>query len=357
MSHLPPSPATSRTTVSVLYPEGRGTIGVRGDAPLSWEETRPATRRDGELWIFEFDVVEHELIELKLVRNDEDWEEGRNYVVHAGDQLDVAPYFDEASPELLDSRIIGEGDAALSVRVLLPPSYKEQTSKRYPVLYVLDGQSLWTTSEDPFGVWGLDATLASLFELHAMAEIIVVAIDTSERRADRLSPIADEENGGGQASVLLDAIVDKLIPIIDGEFRTKAHREDRAIMGSSMGGLFSFFAAWKRSDVFGKAACLSSSFWWADRWMVKTASSDKPSPEPMIYLDSGAAMNPYERDPSLRDGFHHTRSMYRALLRLGYVAGQNLHRLTFAGESHEAAAWAARVALPLQILFPQDGTS
>jgi predicted alpha/beta superfamily hydrolase len=345
--------SASPTRVRVRYPQERGTIGLRGDAPLSWEETCGPTMRAGDHWLFEFEVPEHDLIEVKLVRNDDDWQEGRNYMVHAGDQLDIEPYFDRAKPELLAQATLGEGENALRYQILLPPSYEEQSSKRYPVLYVLDGQSLWSTSEDPFGVWNLDATLAELFELHAMEEIIVVAIETGERRLDRLSPVRDEEGEGGLGEQLLAAIVQHLVPLVDRDFRTKSAREDRGVMGSSLGGLFAFFAAWSRSDVFGKAACLSSSFWWADRWMVRQAArGPAPSPMPSIYVDSGAAQNPYEKDPSLRDGFHHTRSMYRALLRLGYQPGSNLHRLTFAGESHNASAWASRVALPLQLLFP-----
>jgi predicted alpha/beta superfamily hydrolase len=353
--HAPPENTTAfpTTKVRVRYPTERGTIGLRGDAPLSWEETLGPTRRTGDHWLFEFDVAEHDLVELKLVRDDGDWQEGRNYVVHAGDQVDIEPYFDRSGPDLQPPAVLGEGERALRYQVLLPPSYEEQTSKRYPTLYAVDGQSLWTTSEDPYGVWNLDSTLAGLFELHAMEEIIVVAIETSEGRVDLLTPVKEEDGEGGQAESLLQVIGEALVPLIDRDFRTRPSRADRGVMGSSLGGLFAFFAAWTQPDVFGKAACLSSSFWWADRWMVRqVARGPAPSPPPSFYLDSGAALNPHEKDPSLRDGFHHTRSMYRALLRLGYVPGRNLHRLTFAGESHNAAAWASRVALPLQLLFP-----
>ena len=73
---------------------------------------------------------------------------------------------------------------------------------------------------------------------------------------------------------------------------------------------------------------------------------------PLFYIDSGASMSPFERDPNLRDGFHHTRSMMRTLLGVGYALGTDLHRLVFAGHAHNADSWAARVALPLQLLFP-----
>jgi predicted alpha/beta superfamily hydrolase len=100
--------------------------------------------------------------------------------------------------------------------------------------------------------------------------------------------------------------------------------------------------------VFGKAICLSSSFWWANRRMIRDAAM-APSPRPTIYLDSGVALNP---DAPSQDGFQHTRSMQRALLRAGYVNGDDLHSLAFPGQSHSTAAWSARVAIPLQLLFP-----
>ena len=75
----------------------------------------------------------------------------------------------------------------------------------------------------------------------------------------------DSKYGGGRAAEHLEAITSVLKPRIDAELRTRVGREDTALIGSSLGGLFSFYAAWTRPDVFGKAICLSSSFWWANR--------------------------------------------------------------------------------------------
>jgi predicted alpha/beta superfamily hydrolase len=218
------------------------------------------------------------------------------------------------------------------------------------VLYAQDGQALWVSSPDPFGVWRLDETIDHLLELAVIQELIVVAIDTSERRLDRLGPVPDAAYGGGQGALHLRAIVDVLKPHIDGELRTLPGPEHTGVMGSSMGGLFAFYAAWTRPDVFGKAICLSSSFWWANRFMIR-AVTEAPSPRPLIYLDSGAALHAEEPNASAHDGFHHTRAMHRALGRVGYTSA-DLRRLTFPGQSHNAEAWATRVAIPLQLLFP-----
>jgi predicted alpha/beta superfamily hydrolase len=237
---------------------------------------------------------------------------------------------------------------SLRYQVLLPPSYDEQRSRHYPVLYAQDGQALWSSSSDPFGIWALDTVMDQLLELAVMSELIVVGIDTSEARMDRLGPLRDKTYGGGRAAEHLDAITNVLKPRIDTELRTRTGRKDTAVIGSSLGGLFSFYAAWNRPDVFGKAICLSSSFWWANRHMIREANV-APSPRPTIYLDSGVANNP---DAPSQDGFQHTRSMQRALVRAGYTNGEDLHCLAFPGQVHSTSAWRARVAIPLQLLFP-----
>jgi predicted alpha/beta superfamily hydrolase len=368
LSAVPPSRRYRSTKprrpalIEVIYPRERGTIGLRGnEAPLSWEVTFPPTRSEGDRQVFEVSVPEDDILDFKIVRNDEDWSTGRNYMVHAGDHLHIDAYFDATRAELLAPETVEHAGRPMTFQVLLPPSYGEQTTKRYPVLVVMDGQSMWTVSDDPYGVWKLDDTLNELFELSAIEELIVVAIDNSVDRAERLSPMPDPEGGGGHAKQELDAIIDAVLPLVRERFRTKTDSpRDTGILGSSMGGLFAFYAAWTRPEVFGKAACLSSSFWWGNRQIVRDVQETEPrSPDlrPLLYLDTGASKDPLEEDASARDGFHHTRSMYRALLAQGYVAGRDLHRLAFTGQQHEAPAWGARVGIPLQILFPPPATS
>ncbi len=347
-------PDTESTRVEVVYPPHKGAIGLRGSrAPLSWDETFPPTSTKGERLAFEFEIPLGEVLEIKLVRGEDDWAQGRNYTIHAGEDLCIEPYFDSSTSILVPSESIDTEAGSLQYQVLLPPSYNEQESKRYPVLYAQDGQSLWSTSEDPFGNWALEATFDQLYELGAIEEVILVAIDTSRDRTDRLSPVADPEHGGGFASKHLEMMTGPLRHAINSRYRTKTGRGDTALLGSSMGGLFSFYAAWSRSDVFGKAACLSSSFWWADRQAIRQVQTSKPpSPKPLFYLDSGAALWSFEKDANVRDGYNHTRSMLRALFDHGFTPGVDVHKLTFAGSTHDAASWASRVSIPLQILFP-----
>lgn len=336
------------TIIEVVYPQERGTIGLRGSAPpLSWTETTPATATLGDRSVFELAIADGEMVDVKVVRGN-DWAHGRNYTLHAGDHLHLRPAFDRTTCRLMPPVVLPTSPWPLRYQVLLPPSYDEQSSRHYPVLYAQDGQALWSSSSDPYGIWSLDTVMDQLLELAVVSELIVVGIDTSHARMDRLGPVRDPKYGGGRGAEHLEAITSVLKPRIDAELRTRVGREDTALIGSSLGGLFSFYAAWNRPDVFGKAICLSSSFWWANRTMIREASM-APSPRPTIYLDSGVGLHP---DAPSQDGFHHTRSMQRALVRAGYTNGEDLHRLAFPGQVHSTAAWAARVAIPLQLLFP-----
>lgn len=344
---------TIDTWIEVHYPAALGAIGLRGShAPLSWEETASPVRSDGDDHLFCVPLREGELLELKVVRGEE-WAIGRNYVVHAGDHLRLEPCFDGGALPLERGLVVERNGRSATFDVLLPPSYREQPDKRYSVLYVLDGQSLWTDSKDPFGTWDLDATLGFLYELGALEELIVVGIHTAQDRLAVLSPVPDAHHGGGDGPELLALVTEGVRAYVDEHYRTRTGPSSTGILGSSMGGLFAFYAAWTRPDVFGKAACLSSSFWWGDRWAAKhVSSSPLPSPKPFFYLDSGASPSSLEEDARLLDGFHHTRSMLRALERAGLDVGSDVHRLVFPGQRHHAAAWASRVALPLQLLFP-----
>ena len=347
------------TTVEVDCPAASGRIQLRGaGGPLSWSRSIPPTRTSAGLHVFTFALKPGELEELKPIRDERAWAAERNQTVLAGDTLRIAQYFDRASGELepgiftRHSALLGRD---LSYRVWLPPSYRERRERRYPVLYVLDGQAAFseTVGVPASQSWHLDETLDQLIDLGAISEMIVVGLHTDADRIALLSPSRDARFGGGDGAQMLAFLIDELKPALDARLRTRPEREHTAMMGSSMGGLFSFYTAWNRPDVFGKVACLSSSFWWDDRSMVREARGRCPFPRPLIYIDSGAAINPFENDAYLRDGYHHTVALRDALVNHCYIAGDNLHILAFPGAAHDGPSWAARLAIPLQLLFPR----
>ncbi|QBZ99120.1 alpha/beta hydrolase [Flavobacterium sangjuense] len=140
--------------------------------------------------------------------------------------------------------------------VYLPKNYTAST-KKYPVIYMHDGQNLFDTSTAPYGEWNIDETLDSI-----NAQVIVIGIEHGgDKRIEELTPYKNAKYGGGKADDYLDFVVKTLKPKVDSTYRTKTNAKSTAIFGSSLGGLVSFYAAIKYPDVFGKVGCFSPSFW------------------------------------------------------------------------------------------------
>src|SRR5262249_1740642 len=155
------------------------------------------------------------------------------------------------------------------------------------------GQAALTDALPGEESWRLDATLDALTDIRAIDEPILVAIHTNEDRLRRLSPVRDPDvNDGGGAAETLAASCDHLVPHGAAHCRTPPSAAERTILGASMGGLFAYTAGRARGDVFGKVACISPSFWWAGRHVVREAQQALcPVPRPILYVDAGAPID------------------------------------------------------------------
>lgn len=143
--------------------------------------------------------------------------------------------------------------------VLLPYNYHE-TDKRYPVLYLQDGQNLFDEFA-PFGNWGLTKRLAVLAE-QGMGDVIVVAIDhAEEQRIAEFTPSFRTRLGVGDGKKYVRFLADRLKPYIDQNFRTLPDRMHTGIGGSSMGGLISLYAGIMYPEVYSKLMIFSPSLW------------------------------------------------------------------------------------------------
>lgn len=145
------------------------------------------------------------------------------------------------------------------VWIYLPESYAT-SKKKYPVLYMQDGQNVFDNATASFGEWGVDEALDVLGKRHC--EVIVVAVDHgSEKRISEYSPFDTERYGKGEGDAYVDFLAHTLMPYINRHYRTKKSPKYTAIAGSSMGGLISFYALLKYPNVFGVAGVFSPAFW------------------------------------------------------------------------------------------------
>lgn len=144
--------------------------------------------------------------------------------------------------------------------IYLPPDY-EHSSKYYPVLYMHDGQNLFDDAIAFSGEWSVDETLNRL-SMEKKLELIVVGIENGgEERISEYSPWdIPKYNAKAQGDAYVNFIIEALKPYVDNEYRTLSNSTNTALMGSSLGGVISHYAALKKSDVFGKSAVFSPSF-------------------------------------------------------------------------------------------------
>lgn len=161
----------------------------------------------------------------------------------------------------------------------LPKNY-ETSTKKYPVIYMHDAQNLFDAKTSFAGEWNVDEKLDSL-----NAQVIVVGIENGgDKRLEELTPYKNEKYGGGNADHYLEFIVNTLKPEIDKKYRTKSSAKNTTIMGSSLGGLTSFYAVLKYPDVFGKAGVFSPSFWINRKHINEYMSSSKKLKAKIYFL-------------------------------------------------------------------------
>ncbi|HYO23284.1 MAG TPA: alpha/beta hydrolase-fold protein [Flavisolibacter sp.] len=171
------------------------------------------------------------------------------------------------------------------VWIYLPESYST-TKKKYPVLYMHDGQNLFDNATAGFGEWGVDEALDTLGKMHG--EGIVVAVDHgSEKRINEYSPFDMEQYGKGEGDAYVDFLVQTLMPYINNHYRTKKSARYTAVAGSSMGGLISFYAMMKYPDKFGAAGVFSPAFWVVQNQLRAYAAKRAPKLKGRLYFYAG----------------------------------------------------------------------
>jgi len=239
--------------------------------------------------------------------------------------------FEIWSPQLRNRR---------GVDVYLPEGYGD-TRQRHPVVYLQDGQNL----SDPaiaFGgnTWQLEDGLRWL-SARGRHPIVVGVHNTGQARLGEYSPFPDRRHGGGAGDRYVRFLIDTLKPRIDAAYRTRRDRNHTIIGGSSMGGLISLYAFFRRPSPFGHAIVMSPSIWFNNRAILGFVES-APVPRGRIYLDVGTA----EGASTLRD----TRALVRVLRSKGM--GRSTLKYTEAeGHQHREADWASRLPAALEFVL------
>ena len=246
------------------------------------------------------------------------------------------------------------------VEIWLPPGYGRDTV-RYPVLYMHDGQNVFDPSTSYGGVdWSVDETMTRLIAQGKIRPAIVVASWNTAKRIQEYMPAKSLPNmtdsmptGVGPAKVpgpwIADAylrfLVDELKPYVDRTYRTRRGRADTFVMGSSMGGLISLYAAAEYPQVFGGVGAVSTHLPAGNGIVLDYLARQMPDPAThRIWMDRGtttldALYPPYQARAD---------SLFRAR---GYRDGVNFSTNVYEGAAHDERSWRLRVQDPLSFLL------
>ena len=235
------------------------------------------------------------------------------------------------------------------VVVHVPAGYDDDPTRRYPVLYMHDGQNLFDpgTSFVPGQYWHLGEMADLLIDEGRVAPLLIVGVNHAVRdRIHEYTPTKDPRLGGGLGKAYGRLLVEEIKPYIDARYRTERGRESTGLGGSSLGALSTMFLGLRHADVFGRLAVMSPSVWWGRRAILRYVAKAAPRPATRIWLDMGTAES--------RNGLADARRLREALVKAGWREGVDLAYQEVEGGTHSELAWAHRVGDVLQYLFTGD---
>lgn len=268
-----------------------------------------------------------------------------------GQLFDYEPPAAPSAPFLFLTNVssVVSGIPSRTIRIRVPRGYAENTWKRYPVLYMHDGQNIF----DPggaFGSWSVNTASDREIGQGRMREIIVVGIDNADRRVEYI-PDGDRYNGStptGRASAYLRFVLEHVKPTLDDHFRTLPDWRNTAVMGSSLGGIISIYFGFE-TNVFGVVGAMSPGFGRATNYANGFAA--KPRVPLRVYIDTGTNEG-LVGDPPDTSYWEPVLRGYDGLLAQGYAPGKDLLWNPGCGQIHHEAAWSNRLPGAFRFLFP-----
>jgi predicted alpha/beta superfamily hydrolase len=239
---------------------------------------------------------------------------------------------------------------ARDVWVYLPPGYAADSARRYPVVYLHDGNNVFNEATSFLGVeWGVDEVAEQGIRAGRLPDFIAVAVANTPDRTREYTWTPDPKHGGGTATDYARFLIEELKPFIDRTYRTDPRPEATAVVGSSLGGIVSLWLGLEHPEVFRRIGCVSPAAGWADRDLERLVRAGRGTGL-RIWLDIGTAeATPRNGEPDwwLQDA----RSLRDALVLRGYVEGRDLHYEEVQGAKHNEVAWAARIGRILAYLL------
>jgi predicted alpha/beta superfamily hydrolase len=239
------------------------------------------------------------------------------------------------------------------LRVWLPPGYddNENSARRYPVLYLNDGQNLFEPSTSFTGVeWQVDETADRLIREEQVLQMIIVGIDNAGRERFReymphrsLNPMMLRVQGNRYPNFLMKEVM----PLVARNYRVASGPENTGLGGSSLGALISLYTVAVHPGWFGRLLIESPSLWASNRQMIKDSRTIKQWPDRIFLATGTAEAGREDRDRSVVDDVRELAGVFR---RAG-LDHRRLQVMIDEGATHHESAWARRFPDALSFLF------
>jgi len=239
------------------------------------------------------------------------------------------------------------------LRVWLPPGYddSENAGRRYPVLYLNDGQNLFEASTSFNGVeWQVDETGDRLIREGVVPPMIFVGMDNTGRERIReymphrsLHPMILRVHGTRYPAFLFKEVM----PFMARTYRVASGPENTGLGGSSLGALIALYTVAVRPGVIGRLLLESPSLWASNRQLIRQSRGVRRWPERVFLATGTAEAGRRDRDQSVVDD---VRELAGILRRAG-LDDASLRLVGDDGAAHHEAAWAQRFPGALAFLF------
>jgi len=239
------------------------------------------------------------------------------------------------------------------LRVWLPPGYDDSSNagRRYPVLYLNDGQNLFEAATSFTGIeWQADETGDRLIREGVIAPMIIVGLDNAARGRIReymphrsLHPMMLRVQGARYPNFLIK----EGMPFLARNYRVATGPENTGLGGSSLGGLIALYTVGVRPGAFGRLLLESPSLWASNRQAIRDSREVERWPERIFLATGTSETGRKERDQSVVDDVRELAGIFRR-------AGLDDRRLKLVidpGASHHESAWARRFPDALTFLF------
>jgi predicted alpha/beta superfamily hydrolase len=236
------------------------------------------------------------------------------------------------------------------VRIYTPEAYEAGGDRRFPVLYMQDGQNVFEhPASAVYDTWRVNTALETLVASGALEPWIIVGVDSGPGRFEEYSPWPEPRaNIQGRGQTYARFFLESLRPFMAHRYRVREDAASTAVAGSSLGGLISLYLGWAHPEHFGRVGAFSATLMWCqgqiqERWRTKPRGLSK------IYLDAGEAEHVETAGLPLDYG-RATQQFSDQLRGLGYGPAELKVVLEPGGQHHERD-WQRRLPTALRWLL------